>query len=146
MADIVDPKTRSRMMSGIRGKNTKPELTVRRFLHSQGFRYRLHRKRLPGRPDIVLPKYGTVVLVHGCFWHQHAGCRYAYMPKSNRGFWEAKLGSNVERDKQTVVQLRRLGWRVKVLWECEVAEPEKLRRLVKWIRSSPTYSSSEVAE
>jgi len=133
-------------MSGIRGKNTKPELTVRRFLHSQGFRYRLHRKRLPGRPDIVLPKYGTVVLVHGCFWHQHRGCTYAYMPKTNRGFWEAKLGSNVERDKQTVVQLRRLGWRVKVLWECEVAEPEKLRRLVKWIRSSPTYSSSEVAE
>ena len=114
--------TRSRMMAGIRGKNTKPELHVRRFLHRQGFRFRVHDKRLPGRPDIVLRKHRTVVFVHGCFWHQHSGCRFAYSPKSNRAFWGAKLQANVERDAVTEANLRALGWRVLTLWECEVDE------------------------
>lgn len=111
------------MMAGIRGKNTKPELQVRRFLHRHGFRFRLHGRELPGRPDIVLPKYRAVVFVHGCFWHQHPGCRFAYSPKSNQSFWSAKLQGNVERDATTGANLRALGWRVLTLWECEVNDP-----------------------
>src|SRR5690242_12969823 len=98
MADIVDRATRSRMMSGIRGKDTKPEKLVRSFLHRSGFRFTLHDKRLPGRPDIVLPNRKTIVNVHGCFWHRHPGCRFAYQPQSNQAFWNAKLAGNVERD------------------------------------------------
>lgn len=91
MADIVDRETRSRMMSGIQGKHTKPELQVRRYLHKRGIRYKLHAKELPGKPDLVLPKYGAVVFVHGCFWHQHAGCKYATTPSSRKEFWTNKL-------------------------------------------------------
>ena len=133
MSDIVDRKTRSRMMSGIRGKDTHPEITVRKYLHGAGFRYRLHGRHLPGRPDIVLPKYRTVVFVHGCFWHQHSGCKYAYKPKSNRAFWKRKLGSNVKRDKEVRKQLRKLGWIVMVAWECKLRESD-LRKLVVGIR------------
>src|SRR5687768_13703745 len=99
------------MMSGIRGKNTKPELFVRQELHRRGFRFRLHVGSLPGKPDIVLPKYRAVVEVRGCFWHQHSGCRFAYMPKSNRAFWKRKLRSNSERDLVNDRALRSLGWR-----------------------------------
>ncbi len=133
MADIVDPRTRSRMMSGIRGKNTRPEIAVRKYLHSRGLRYRLHDKRLPGKPDLVLRKYRSVVFVHGCFWHQHRRCKYAYMPKSNRAFWRKKLASNVERDKENRQQLRRLGWRVLVVWECRLHDPD-LKKLEQAIR------------
>lgn len=136
MTDIVDKATRSRMMSGIRGKHTKPELIVRRFLHRQGLRFRLHTRELPGCPDIVLRRYRAVVDVHGCFWHQHPGCRFAYMPASNRAFWSAKLGGNTVRDQRNRRALRALGWRVFIIWECEVSDERRLKRLVDSIRES----------
>lgn len=135
MPDIVDPATRSRMMSGIRGRNTKPELVVRRYLHRLGFRFRLHDRRLPGRPDIVLPRYRTVVEVRGCFWHCHGGCRYAARPKSNADFWAAKLRGNVERDARNTAALEEAGWRVLVIWECEVRDTAALEQLAVSIRS-----------
>jgi DNA mismatch endonuclease (patch repair protein) len=122
MTDVVDPATRSRMMSGIRGKNTKPELLVRKYLHGCGLRFRLHEKKLPGKPDLVFPKYKVVVFVHGCFWHQHSGCKYASSPKSNNDFWAKKLSENVVRDLRHIEALTELGWRVIVIWECELRE------------------------
>jgi DNA mismatch endonuclease (patch repair protein) len=122
MADIVSRETRSRMMAGIQGKNTKPELLVRKYLHSRGLRFRLHAKELPGKPDLVFPKYKAVVFVHGCFWHQHAGCKYATMPSSRKHFWTNKLSENVERDSYQIAALCGLGWRVFVVWECELRE------------------------
>ena len=106
-------------MGRIRGKNTGPELAVRRLAHRMGYRFRLHRRELPGRPDIVFASYRKVVLVHGCFWHRHPGCRFAYVPKSNAEFWHEKFDSNVERDARTLGQLTDLGWRSLVVWECE---------------------------
>ncbi len=126
------------MMASIRGKNTKPEIIVRRFLHRLGFRFQLHRRDLPGRPDIVLPKYRTVVEVRGCFWHRHEGCRFAYTPKSNREFWEAKLNGNRERDRRNIRELARLGWRVIEVWECELGEDGILERLPGMIRAQVT--------
>jgi DNA mismatch endonuclease (patch repair protein) len=136
MADVVDKQTRSRMMSGIRGRNTKPELVVRRHLHRAGMRFSL-RSKLPGRPDIVLPKYNSVVFVHGCFWHRHEGCRYCTMPSTNVEFWTLKFDQNVARDARAVEQLRQLGWRVFIVWSCEL-QPEKLEALVAKIRDVPT--------
>lgn len=132
MVDIVDKAVRSRMMSGIRGKDTKPEMQVRRFLHAAGFRYRLHVKDLPGRPDIVLPKYRAVIQVHGCFWHRHPGCRLAATPASNVEMWAAKFARNVERDKEVECQLTEMGWRVLTVWECDCG-PERLSNLVSQI-------------
>lgn len=136
MADIVDRATRSRMMSGIRGKNTKPEIIVRRFLHSRGLRFKLHDRKLPGRPDLVFPRYKTALFVHGCFWHQHANCRYAYMPAANREFWKNKLGGNVIRDAKHRDALKESGWRVLTIWECEVADPATLEGLEAAIRGN----------
>ncbi|WP_227817761.1 very short patch repair endonuclease [Nitrogeniibacter aestuarii] len=121
MADVVDKATRSRMMSGIRGKDTKPELLVRQFLHSEGFRFRLHDKNLPGKPDLVLPKWRTVVLVHGCFWHMH-NCKYFKLPSTRTEFWRAKLDSNRKRDELVRNQLQALGWRVVVVHECQLRD------------------------
>lgn len=135
MADIVDRQTRSRMMSGIRARNTEPELAVRKFLFAAGLRYRLHVRTMPGHPDIVLPRYRAVVQVHGCFWHQHPGCKFAYVPKSRPHFWIPKLAANVARDASNAIALRKLGWRVFVVWECHVNERilsglvQKLRKL-----------------
>lgn len=138
MADIVDRSTRSRMMSGIRAKNTKPERAVRSYLHSKGFRFRLHQTRLPGKPDIVLPKYRVAIQVHGCFWHRHDGCRYAYKPSSNRAFWERKFLENVRRDARTTKALRALGWKVVVIWECQASEARRLDQLRRLLaRQSP---------
>jgi DNA mismatch endonuclease (patch repair protein) len=120
MTDVVDAKTRSRMMSGIRGKNTKPELIVRKYLHAAGFRFRLHAKDLPGRPDIVLPRHRTVVFVHGCFWHQHKGCSLAATPKSNNAYWKTKLDGNVGRDELIMLRLKEMGWNVLTVWECQI--------------------------
>jgi DNA mismatch endonuclease (patch repair protein) len=106
------------MMAGILGKNTKPELIVRRYLHMHGYRYRLHRKDLPGRPDLVLPKYKIAIFVHGCFWHRHQGCMYATTPANRREFWEEKLNGNFLRDKRQIAKLLLEGWRVLVVWEC----------------------------
>ena len=122
MADVVDKATRSRMMSGIRGKNTKPELLVRRYLHGRGLRFRLHAAALPGKPDIVLPRYRKVVFVHGCFWHHHAGCKYATLPSSRAEFWANKLSENVARDQYQIAALEGLGWRVLIVWECELRD------------------------
>ena len=129
------------MMSGIKSKNTKPERLIRSFLHRQGFRFRLHDKRLPGRPDLVLPRYRAVVNVHGCFWHQHHGCRFAYMPASNRAFWKQKLEGNVARDLRNEAALCELGWRVLTVWECEVRDSGMLTCLADNIRSVATPGS-----
>lgn len=132
VADIVSKAKRSSMMSGIRGKDTDPELRVRSHLHRAGLRFRLHAKGLPGRPDIVLPRWRTVVFVHGCFWHRHPGCRYAYTPSSNRPFWRSKFAANVERDRRKVRQLRKAGWTVLTVWECRTSSPQ-LDHLVRRI-------------
>lgn len=118
MADVVDSQTRSRMMAGIRSRDTKPELLVRRFLHAQGFRYRLNVRSLPGSPDLVLAKWRTVIFVHGCFWHRHPGCSLAYTPRSRQDFWLEKFEKNVARDAAAIKALEEAGWRVIVVWEC----------------------------
>lgn len=124
MADVVSPEVRSRMMSGIRGKDTKPEMIVRRGLHARGFRFLLHDRRLPGRPDLVLPKYRTVIFVHGCFWHGH-GCHLFKWPKTRGLFWRAKIEANQSRDARALALLQDAGWRPLVVWECELkSQPE----------------------
>jgi DNA mismatch endonuclease (patch repair protein) len=118
VTDIVDKNTRSRMMAGIKGKDTKPELALRRALHVRGFRFRLHSKQIDGRPDIVLSKHNAVVFVHGCFWHQHAGCRYATTPSTRAEYWREKFQSNLIRDNAVQQRLLQRGWRVAIVWEC----------------------------
>ena len=118
--DTLTLSLRSHCMSRIRGKNTKPEILVRKGLHARGFRFRLHNKKLPGSPDIVLPKYGVAIMVNGCFWHGHKGCRYATKPKSNVEFWETKIARNQHRDEVTAAHLEALGWTVITVWECEL--------------------------
>ncbi|MEQ4225017.1 MULTISPECIES: very short patch repair endonuclease [Pseudomonas syringae group] len=133
--DIVDPARRSRMMATIRGKDTKPEMLVRRFLHANGYRFRLHRTDLPGKPDIVLPRLKICIFVHGCFWHRHAGCRYAVLPKTRREFWETKLNGNVARDQKAVEALQSADWHVIVVWECELRDTgTALPRLLQTLR------------
>lgn len=123
MADHLTPKQRSKLMSAVKGKNTKPELLVRSLLHRNGFRFTVNgpqNRKLPGHPDIVLPKYKTVVFVHGCFWHCHKKCGAARIPSTNVTYWKKKLERNVERDEQNLRQLRKQGWRAIVVWECEL--------------------------
>jgi len=123
---------RSRNMSAIKSKNTKPEIAVRKLLHSMGFRFRLYRKDLPGSPDIVLPKYKTVIFVHGCFWHRHENCKYASTPKTRQEFWEAKFRENINRDKLNQENLSSKGWKIIVVWECEINDKDfDLSRLFK---------------
>lgn len=124
--DRISKEHRSWNMSRIRGKDTTPELAVRSVLHNLGYRFRIHRKDLPGEPDIVLVKQRTVIFVHGCFWHRHKGCRFAYTPKTRRDFWQHKFEKNVERDTRTKKHLRKLGWRIIVVWECEIRNLEAL--------------------
>jgi DNA mismatch endonuclease (patch repair protein) len=132
-ADILTPEERSLMMGKIKGRNTKPEMIVRSLCHSMGLRFRLHRKDLPGSPDLVFPKYRLCLFVHGCFWHRHPGCKYAYTPKSRPEFWLPKLARNVERDAEKTVSLRGMGWRVEVVWECETRDTTLLHRKLKEI-------------
>ena len=120
MTDVHSPATRSYNMSRISGKNTKPEELVRKYLFSKGFRYRKNDKRLPGKPDIVLPKYKTCVFVNGCFWHGHEGCRYFRWPEDNADFWKTKIMQNRERDDKKHKELLKMGWKVLVVWECEL--------------------------
>lgn len=120
MPDILTPSQRHKCMSRIRGKNTRPEILVRKGLHARGFRFRLYNRKLPGSPDIVLPKYGVAIMVNGCFWHGHKGCRYATRPKTNVEFWEAKIARNRHRDEVTAAHLEALGWHVITVWECEL--------------------------
>lgn len=130
MADRLSRERRSWNMSRIRSNDTKPELVVRKTLHAMGYRFRLHRRDLPGRPDITLPKYKTAIFVHGCFWHRHQGCHYAYNPKSRQEFWQHKFERNIERDRIVAQKLTLLGWRQLVVWECETKEQEVLERLI----------------
>ena len=132
MTDIVDQATRSRMMARIHNRDTAPEMAVRRELYSLGIRYRLHNGKLPGRPDIVIRRLRTVIFVHGCYWHRHPGCRLAYTPKSNVEFWQRKLEGNAIRDIENQAHLIEMGWRVIVIWECEIRDRTALReRLAK---------------
>lgn len=139
--DIVDRATRSRMMAGIRGKDTAPELAVRRFLHRAGLRFRLH-ARLPGKPDLVFPRYRVALFVHGCFWHRHPGCRYTTTPASNAAFWQQKFAENVSRDARVQRQLETLGWQVHVVWACQLSERE-LAALVATIRAGVVGASRD---
>lgn len=117
-------------MSRIKGKDTKPEMLVRKFLFSQGFRYRLHDKKLPGKPDIVLPKYKTVLFIHGCFWHGHEGCKYHVVPKTNTNWWLDKINGNKAKDAESVRKLEQLGWTVIIVWECDL-KPGKVNELLR---------------
>lgn len=125
MSDVLTKEQRHRCMSNVKSKNTKPEIMVRKFLFSNGYRYRVNRKDLPGKPDIVLPKYKTVIFINGCFWHGHPKCKYATIPATNRDFWLAKINGNVERDKLTREKLSQLGWKVIDIWQCQLKPHEK---------------------
>lgn len=142
MADVVDTKTRSRMMSGIRGRDTRPEMVVRRALFAAGFRYRLHRRDLPGAPDLALSGRRVAVFVHGCFWHRHKECRYAKLPATRPEFWRAKLEGNAERDARVIEALQAMGWRVLVVWECAIRDRSTLsilsEALANWIKGNAT--------
>lgn len=120
MSDIFSKSKRSEIMSKISGKETKPEILVRKYLFSKGFRYRKNVKELPGRPDIVLPKYKTIIFIHGCFWHGHEECKKSALPTTNTEFWREKIGKNIERDRRTIAELKQLGWSVVVIWQCEI--------------------------
>lgn len=149
MTDIVDPMTRSRMMSGIRGKNTKPELIVRSLLHKQGFRFRLHKKDLPGTPDLILPKYRAVIFIHGCFWHGH-DCRFFKLPASRTDFWQKKIQGNRMRDIRSLQELQQMGWRSLVIWECAIRgkSPSSMNDLVEcidnWLKKDADSMSIDV--
>lgn len=138
MADVHDAATRRRNMAAIKGRDTKPEVRVRSYLHRCGLRFAMRRtaNRLPGKPDIVLPKWSAVVFVHGCFWHRHSDCKYAVLPKSNVDFWTEKLEKNRQRDRGNERRLREFGWRVFVIWECELSKAPVLPLLVRSIRST----------
>ncbi len=139
MADVHKPDIRSYNMSRIKGKDTKPEMIVRKFLHSKGFRYNLHGKfkneKLPGRPDVVLPKYKTVVFVHGCFWHGHSGCKYFVIPKTRTEWWVEKIAKTQRNDLKNITSLKNLGWNVVVIWECELKRESRvaLQKLISTI-------------
>lgn len=134
MADVHSKEVRSFNMSRIRGKNTKPEMLVRKFLHSQGFRFRLHVNNLPCKPDIVLPKYKTVIFVHGCFWHGHRNCKYFKYPKTRTDYWKHKIDGNKTKDKKAVKEIKKYGWNVLTVWECKLKAnnaPATLDNLLK---------------
>lgn len=135
MADVHDKETRSYNMSRIKGKDTKPEMLVRKFLHANGYRYRLHVKDLPGKPDIVLPKYKTVIFVHGCFWHGHEGCKYFVVPKTRTEWWLNKINTNKANDKKAVQTLKKQGWHIITLWECQL-KPAKMESTLRKLISS----------
>lgn len=138
MADRLTPESRSRNMSCIRGKDTRPELVVRRLLHRLGYRFRLHDRMLPGSPDIVFRSRRKVIFVHGCFWHRHACCKYASTPRSRIDFWTAKFTANVNRDRLTEAALTALGWGGLVVWECEVGNVEELAERLRAFLDAPS--------
>lgn len=142
MADVVDAATRSRMMAGIGGKNTRPEVQLRKAMHALGFRYRLHDRKLPGKPDLVFPRHRAAVFVHGCFWHRHEGCRYATMPATRPEFWAAKFEANVARDRRAEMALHEMGWRIATVWECELRKSAEgaARWLSDWLKNGPAVS------
>lgn len=135
MADVHDKATRSYNMSRIKGKDTKPEMLVRRYLHAHGYRYRLHVKDMPGKPDIVLPRYKTVIFIHGCFWHGHEGCKYASLPKTRAAWWKEKIKKNIGNDKKAVTALQQAGWKIIILWGCEL-KPALLEQTLLAVKKS----------
>lgn len=140
MADVFKPEVRSYTMSKIRKTNTKPEIVVRSFLFKNGFRFRIHVRKLPGNPDIVLPKYKTIIFVNGCFWHAHKGCKLNRMPKSNKEYWIPKIERNAARDLINKKELKKIGWRIITIWECELKNSKRektLLRLLKSIKHEP---------
>lgn len=147
MVDVHTPEQRSYNMSRIRGHNTQPEKILRSLLHRKGFRFRIHYSKLPGKPDIVLPKYRSVIFVHGCFWHHHPGCKYAYIPQTRTDFWSKKLGRNVERDKENISLLKKSDWHPIIAWECELKkDPEAVLARISAILCSqlkPTYRKQQ---
>ena len=146
MADIFDPAKRSEIMSRIRGRDTKPELLVRRIAHGLGFRFRLHRRDLPGCPDIVFPKYRAVIQVHGCFWHRHPDCRFASNPKTRVEYWTKKFEGNVQRDRRNERALTDLGWRTMVIWECETKDTKAVAaRIESFLREKDSDSDESTA-
>ena len=141
--DVHDQKTRSYNMSRVKGKDTKPEEIVRKYLFSQGFRYRKNDKRLPGKPDIVLPKYKTFIFVNGCFWHKHEGCKYFVWPKSNSEFWKEKIESNIVRDKKQYEELKNAGWHVIIVWECELKKKQRMDTLERLVTEIQTIVETQ---
>jgi len=144
LVDIVDPSTRSRMMAGIKGRNTKPELLIRSLLHKKGFRYRLHVKDLPGKPDIVLPKYRSVIFIHGCFWHGHQGCHLFKLPATRTEFWKEKIDRNQMNDLKAVNLLLANSWRICIVWECSIRgakkDPEKVvNTIIDWLSGTELF-------
>lgn len=131
MTDVFSQEKRSRIMSSVKSKDTKPEIVVRKLLHSMGYRFRLHREDLPGTPDIVLPKYKKVIFVHGCFWHGHEGCPRAKLPKTNMEFWGVKITKNMTRDAEAMKILSRTGWKSLVIWTCEIKDLEQLTKKIR---------------
>lgn len=148
MTDIVDKATRSRMMAGIRGKDTKPEVVLRRALHARGLRFRLHAKDIPGCPDLAFPKFRAALFVHGCFWHRHQGCRYATIPATRTEFWQAKFAANMQRDRIAQEALASSGWRVAVVWECALRKSDHIaaavEMIVDWLQSEDTTLELEI--
>ena len=138
MADVKTPEQRSRNMAAIKGKDTKPEIIVRKYLFSRGLRFRVQVKKLPGNPDIVLPKYKTVIFVNGCLWHGHEGCKYFRLPKSNVEFWKEKIERNIERDRESMQALFDLGWKVVRVWECELRNKANREETLNKIYTSIT--------
>jgi DNA mismatch endonuclease (patch repair protein) len=128
VADVFTPEKRSAVMAAIRGGDTGPELKVRSIVHNLGYRFRLRVRELPGSPDLVLPRLRTVIFVHGCFWHRHEGCRHATTPSTRRSYWQDKFAANMARDRRVVRRLRRLGWSVLTVWECQLRQPQRVRR------------------
>lgn len=145
MADAFDVETRSRMMAKIRSKNTTPELLIRKALHVRGYRFRLHAKNLPGKPDLLLPKYNSAIFIHGCFWHGHS-CRYFKVPQTRQEYWMGKIGKNQDRDKRQLAALQALNWRVLVVWECAVRSMKKestpllINQILYWLHQGPAFA------
>lgn len=141
--DRLSKERRGWNMSRIRGKDTSPEKTVRSFIHRLGYRFRLHRRDLPGQPDIVLPRLRAVIFVHGCYWHRHKDCKYAYTPKTRIEFWQRKFDDNVERDKQVLKSLRKRGWRILLAWECQISNKKTLAgRVTRFLAESERQADS----
>ncbi len=150
MVDVVEPPVRSRMMAGIRGTNTKPEMRMRRLLYAAGYRYRIHPRHLPGKPDLALIGRRIALFVHGCFWHRHEGCYWCSTPASNSEFWDAKLSGNVERDRRQLLALQAIGWRVGIVWECSLrydGATAVMSSLEDWfVSEAPLFETTLVRE
>jgi len=143
MTDVFTKSQRSRVMSRIKGRNTKPEIFVRSLIHRMGFRFRLHRRDLPGTPDIVLPRHHKIIFVHGCFWHGHRNCKRATRPTTNVEFWNKKIDKNIERDDHVMDDLQKGGWKVLVVWQCEIINSDELqRKLERFLQDDSKYDVS----